>query len=73
MESFRPIVDSEVYKCRNFTFDDFFKSRLIEILNHKVVILGKEQFLSNAISIYVKLFFRTMETGDDELPEYELI
>ena len=73
MESFRPIVDSEVYKCRNFAFDDFFKSRLIEILNHKVVILGKEQFLSNAISIYVKLFFRTMETGDDELPEYELI
>lgn len=74
MEPFRPIVDREVYKCRSFAFDDFFKSRLIDILNHKVVILGKEQFLSNAINIYVKLFFRAMEENrEEELPEYELI
>ena len=74
MESCRPIVDREVYKCRSFAFDDFFKSRLIDILNHKVIILGKEQFLSNAINIYVKLFFRAMEEGSDKnLPEYELI
>jgi len=73
MEPFRPVVDREVYKCRNFAFDDFFKSRLIDVLNHKVVILGKEQFLSNAINIYVKLFFRAMEEGSEkELPEYDL-
>lgn len=73
MESFRPVVDREVYKCRSFAFDDFFKSRLIDVLNHKVVILGKEQFLSNAINIYVKLFFRAMEEGSEkELPEYDL-
>ena len=69
-----PVVDREVYKCRSFAFDDFFKSRLIEVLNHKVMILNKEQFLSNAISIYVKLFFRAMEENrEEELPEYELI
>mgnify|MGYP000896620393 CR=1 FL=1 len=74
MEPFRPVVDREVYKCRSFAFDDFFKSRLIDILNHKVIILGKEQFLSNAINIYVKLFFRAMEEGSEkDLPEYELI
>jgi len=74
MEPFRPVVDREVYKCRSFAFDDFFKSRLIEVLNHKVMILNKEQFLSNAISIYVKLFFRAMEENrEEELPEYELI
>ena len=61
MEPFRPVVDREVYKCRSFAFDDFFKSRLIDILNHKVIILSKEQFLSNAINIYVKLFFRAMD------------
>ena len=73
MEPFRPVVDREVYKCRSFAFDDFFKSRLIDILNHKVVILGKEQFLSNAINIYVKLFFRAMEeSSEKELPEYDL-
>lgn len=73
MEPFRPVVDREVYKCRSFAFDDFFKSRLIDVLNHKVVILGKEQFLSNAINIYVKLFFRAMEEGSEkELPEYDL-
>jgi CRISP-associated protein Cas1 len=38
------------------------------------MILNKEQFLSNAISIYVKLFFRAMEENrEEELPEYELI
>ena len=74
MEPFLPVVDREVYKCRSFAFDDFFKSRLIEVLNHKVMILNKEQFLSNAISIYVKLFFRAMEENrEEELPEYELI
>lgn len=73
MEPFRPVVDREVYKCWSFAFDDFFKSRLIDILNHKVVILGKEQFLSNAINIYVKLFFRAMEeSSEKELPEYDL-
>ena len=39
-----------------------------------IVILDKEQFLSNAINIYVKLFFRVMEEGSDkDLPEYELM
>ena len=74
MESFRPIVDREVYKCRSFDFDDFFKSRLVELLNCKIHILGKDQFLSNAISIYVNFFFRVMEGGSvADLPDYELI
>lgn len=74
MESFRPIVDREVYRMRSFAFDDFFKDRLVEVLNHKVKIQGKEQYVSNAIEIYVKAFFRAMdEDGAIELPEYTIL
>lgn len=64
MEPFRPFVDELVYKHRVFAFDDFFKERLVNILNHKVEIEEKKQFLTNAVSIYVNSFFRCMESGD---------
>lgn len=73
MESFRPVFDREVYKLRSFAFDDFVKSRLIDVLNHKVIIFGKEQFLSNAIEIYVREFFRSMDEEGVNLPDFEIL
>lgn len=73
MEPFRPLIDREVYGLRSFAFDDFVKSRLIDVLNHKVVIFSKEQFVSNAIEIYVREFFKSMEDKKVDLPDYKML
>lgn len=64
MEPFRIIIDREVYKinCEKFTSEE--KNILINILNKEVQIDGKNQFVSNAISIYVKSLFQAIEENN---------
>lgn len=73
MEPFRPIVDAVVYNSIGQAFDKAYKYKLINILNFKVKIDGKEQFISNAIPIYVKSVIEAIEEGKPELVlNYEL-
>lgn len=64
MEPFRIIIDREVYKinCEKFTSEE--KNILINILNKEVQIDGKNQFVSNAISIYVKSLLQAIEENN---------
>lgn len=76
MEIYRPIVDAVVKKSIGQIFDKSYKYKLINILNMKVKIAGKEQFISNAIPLYIKSVFNALEFEDDgkveEILNYEL-
>ncbi len=73
MEPFRPIVDAVVYSSTGQPFDKSYKYKLINILNFKVKIDGKEQFVSNAIPIYVKSVIDAIEQEKPEkILNYEL-
>lgn len=54
MEPFRPLVDEMVYDMQLQTFDKEEKWKLIDILNHTVMINGRSEYVGNAIKIYCK-------------------
>ena len=64
MESFRPIVDECVLRMNPTEFGNAQKEQLVDLLNSVVYISGKQNFLINAIRIYVQSFFLAMETND---------
>ena len=75
MEPFRPLIDKIVKENYNEKFDGGMKVKLIDVLNHKVRIKGKDQYVSNAIGIYVKSVFNAIDKKDVDLIsffEYEL-
>ncbi len=61
MEPFRPVVDWYVYCNREKEFNQEYKYELINLLNVKVNIGGREHYLTNAIKIYVNKLFRAIE------------
>ena len=46
------------------------KLKLVDVLNHKVHIKSKDQYVSNAIAIYVKSVFKAIEKQNVELIEF---
>lgn len=73
MEPFRPIIDIVVYNLKEQVFDKSFKYNLINVLNIKIKIDGKEQYLSNAIGIYVNSVIDAIEKEDaKKVLNYEL-
>lgn len=73
MEPFRPLVDSVVYQNKEAIFDKSFKYKLINILNEQIKIDDREQFVSNAIQIYVNSVINAIEADDTKLIlNYEL-
>lgn len=66
MEPFRPIVDELVYASINEKFDSDYKMKLIDLMNKKVKIDGKEQYLNNAIAIYVQSVFKAIDNNAPE-------
>lgn len=73
MEVFRPLIDEVVYKNKEFDFDKNFKYKLINVLNDTVYIDNKEQYVSNAITIFIQKVFRALESEEElELSNYEL-
>lgn len=66
MEIFRPLVDEIAYKNREFVFDKSFKYKMIDIYNTKVMIDGKEQYLSNAVPIFISSVFEYLEKGENK-------
>ncbi len=71
MEIFRPLVDEIVYKNREFAFDKKFKYKLIDIYNRQVIIKNKEQYLSNAVPIFITNVFNFLEDKESKIINYE--
>ncbi|MGL5869586.1 type II CRISPR-associated endonuclease Cas1 [Clostridium chrysemydis] len=61
MEPFRPFIDCIVFKNKRDLLDKEFKYKLINVLNEKALIDGKEYYLSNAIQIYTRSILKAIE------------
>ncbi len=75
MESFRPIIDYFAVMHRDYKeLGKDEKAAITNLLNTKVKIVGSEQYLNNAIGIYVKSVFNAIEENNPEkiLNWYEL-
>ena len=73
MEPFRPLIDAIVYKSENIEFDKNYKYKLINILNLKIKIDKKDQYVANAIKIYVQSVIDAIEKNNSQLVlKYEL-
>lgn len=71
MEIFRPLVDEIVYKNKEFTFDKSYKYKLINVYNKQVIIKNKEQYLSNAVPIFITSVFNYLEEIESKIVNYE--
>ncbi|MEG0093742.1 MAG: type II CRISPR-associated endonuclease Cas1 [Erysipelotrichaceae bacterium] len=70
MEPYRVLIDEIVFQKKEDIFNSKFKLELINILNYKVVIDGKEQYLTNAIGIYVRSVFTAIELQDSNVLKF---
>lgn len=65
MEPFRPIIDWFAYEHSYYTvFDKEEKLQVLNLLNSKVGIDSTEQYLNNAIGIYVRSIFNALAEND---------
>lgn len=64
MEPFRPIVDRVVRDMELKKFDHDEKMQLVDILNHKVYMNAREEYVSNAIQIYCRSIFDAINHHD---------
>lgn len=67
MEPFRVLVDLEVLSMKLTEFEHKDKIRLVDILNHEIIIDGKSQYVNNAIKIYVKSVFDALSEDDSSI------
>ena len=74
MEPFRPYIDLQVVHLPHGELDHEKKIKLISILNCKINLNNREEFFSNALSIYVKscIGYMNLQDGKISFPEYEL-
>ena len=72
MEIYRPLVDEIVYNNRELAFDKEFKYKLIDLYNRVIIINKKEQYLSNAIPIFIASVFDFLENNkESKILNYE--
>lgn len=73
MEPLRPLIDKKVMEIELKKFEWEEKSQLIDLLNTKVKIDGKKQYLNNAIGIYTRSALTALnENKIEELKFIEL-
>ncbi len=75
METFRPIIDWFAYEHADWiVFEKDEKVQVLDLLNSKVRIDGAEQFLNNAVGVYVHSVFAAINADDSGkiLDWYEL-
>lgn len=70
MEPFRQIVDKVVKDNYEEVFGGTMKVKLLEIFNCKLFIKNRHQYLTNAISVYLKSIFSAIEKKDVSLIEF---
>ena len=71
MEVFRPLVDEIVFKNREFAFEKVYKRKLIDVYNRIVTIKGRNYYLDNAVSIFIKNVFDYIEGNESRIENYE--
>jgi len=64
MEPFRPLIDRIVLDLRGENFGVEEKTELVNVLNKVVIINNKKQYVSNAISIYVRSVLDALAQDD---------
>ena len=67
MEIYRPLIDEIVYENREFAFDKSYKYKLIDVLNRKVEIDSREQYLTNAVPIFITSVFNFLENDKESI------
>lgn len=67
MEPFRVLIDKEVVSMSVNEFGQDEKMRLVNVLNHEIMIDGKIQYVNNAIKIYCKSIFDALNENDSAL------
>lgn len=73
MEPYRPLIDEIVYNNINNAFNKTQKYKLIDVLNQIIVLNNKEQYVSNAIPIYIQSVFNTLENiKESKVYNYEI-
>ena len=73
MEPFRPLVDKIVYENCNLELNKNQKYKLIDVLNNKIEIGHKEQYVGNAIPIYIQSVFDALENEkESKILNYEI-
>ena len=70
MEPFRPIVDELVYDMELGTFEKEEKMKLVNILNQTVRINDRSEYVNNAVKIYCKSIFDSLEDKDISLIKF---
>ena len=73
MEPFRPFVDKCVLALKPEKFEHDEKLKVVDFLNMKIKIDGREQFLLNAFSMYVKSALDAIDNTNPlmiKFPEY---
>ena len=72
MEPFRPIIDETVYSLMPEKFEVDEKHEIIKVLNREVTINGRAENIPNAIKIYARSVFETLDDkGPGSLRFYE--
>lgn len=67
MEPFRILIDKEVVRMRLEQFGHEEKMRLVNVLNQEVTIDGRVQYVNNAVKIYCKSVFDSLNENDSSL------
>ena len=67
MEPFRPFVDRLIYEMKLEKFEKEEKMKILDILNKEVVLEGKQQHMTNAIKIFCKSVFDSLNENDISL------
>lgn len=74
MEPFRPFIDLIVLGLNHSEFNTVIKREILGFLSRKIIINDREQYVINAIEIYVKSILDAITNHDSSLinfPEYE--
>lgn len=73
MEPFRPLIDEIVFNNMKKEFDKRQKYELINVLNRTMEIEGREQYVANAIPIYIQSVFNALENKEEsKVLNYEI-
>ena len=69
IEPLRFVVDDYVFTCEKETFDADYRKSLVNLINHRFIIEGKNHSLKSCIRIYLRSIFKYLN-GEDDLIKF---
>lgn len=70
MEPLRPFIDLLILKLEHVALSTDIKQSILTFLNRKVSIMGREQYMLNAIEIYIKSILDAISSEDPSLIKF---